>query len=503
MPSFGSVYLRDVSGHSAAIDASGFLYVNVNGTLSVGSVNISGQAVSTSGNVIAFGVAGAGLYSGAAAMLSGLQVVTTVNSTTNISGNVVNLSSGVNLVQIASGFNQVNISGSPAFLSGLVAGVSGQTVTVASGAVPNISGQTVTVSGNTVAVMSGAWLASGIVVNISGQNVTTTVSIGSVAITSGNIFVTSGNVTLNAASTANLSGTNVILSGMATTANLSGTPLGVSGQTVSVSSGVWLASGITVLISGQPVTVAVTTNVSGNVVYTASGFNLVQLQSGFNNVTVSGFQQLSGIPVGVSGQSITIVSGSSLLVSGGGVVLNSGTWLASGIMPNISGQAVSVSGDSITPVRGNPTMASGFGFSGAISVVVGMYDASGQNWVPLSATISGGNNNLQVSTTPATKIFIGFSGTVVQSGMTSNSGGDPLVGKSGSPIATTVFQVTVRNLSGNNTVYLGGSGARPYSGFGFPLYGGDGLTQQITDASLVYVFAATSGQFLQWIGSQY
>lgn len=499
MPSFGSVYLRDVSGHSVAIDASGFLYVNVNGTLSVGSVNVSGQAVATSGQTIAF----APTYSGAAALLSGLQVVTTVNSTTNISGNVVNLSSGVNLVQIASGFNQVTISGGNAFLSGLVAGVSGQTVTVASGAVPNISGQTVTVSGNTVSMMSGAWLASGIVVNISGQNVVTSVNVGAINITSGNIFVTSGNVTLTTASQANISGTAVVISGLPSPTTLSGTALGVSGQTVSVSSGVWLASGITVLISGQPVTVAVTTNVSGNVVYTASGFNLVQFQSGFNNVTVSGFQQLSGIPVGVSGQSITIVSGSSLLVSGGGVVLNSGTWLASGIQPNISGQAVSVSGDSVTPVRGNPTMCSGFGFSGALIAAMAMYDASGANWVPLSATISGSNNNLQVSTTPATKIFVGFSGTVVQSGMTSNSGGDPLVGKSGSPIATTVFQVTVRNLSGNNTVYLGGSGARPYSGFGFPLYGGDGLTQQITDASLVYVFATTSGQFLQWIGSQY
>lgn len=497
MPTFGSVYLRDVSGHSAAIDASGFLYVNVNGTLSIGNVNISGQAVQTSGQPISF----APTYSGAAAMLSGLQVVTTVNSTTNISGNVVYTASGNNLVQIASGFNQVTISGAQSIFSGMVVQNSGQTMSVASGAIPNMSGQPVGVSGQTVTLASGAWLASGIVVNISGQSVTTTVSIGSVGI-SGSVYLMSGFVILTSGSAAAISGQFVQMSGQGVLP-ASGAIVCNSGQTVSVASGVWLASGISVLISGQPVTVSVTTNISGNVVYTASGFNLVQFQSGYNNVFISGFQQLSGIPVGVSGQSIVVLSGSSLLVSGGGVTLASGAWPASGVVPNISGQPVGVSGQGITPIRGNPTMCSGFGFSGGMVVVPSMYDFSGQNFVPLSASISGNNNALGVSQTPATKIFIGYSGTVVQSGMTSNSGGDPLVGKSGTPIATTCFQVTIRNLSGNNTVYVGGSGSRPFSGAGFPLYGGDGLTQSITDASLVYVFAATSGQFIQWIANQY
>ena len=285
MPTVGSVYLRDASGHTAALDTSGFLYVNVNGTLSVGSVNISGQVVNVSGQGIGYMINN---YSGVAAMMSGLQVVTTVNTTTNISGNVVALSSGTNLVQIASGYNQVTISGAPSMWSGLVAGVSGQTVSVASGAIPNISGQVVNVSGSTISVASGVWFASGLTVLISGQPVTTTVTISSVNV-SGVVYVVSGFTTINPASTANLSGQNVVLSGMPTSANMSGTPTGVSGQTVSMASGMWFASGITVLISGQPVTVAVTTNISGNVVYFTSGFNLTQIASGYNQVTISGF----------------------------------------------------------------------------------------------------------------------------------------------------------------------------------------------------------------------
>lgn len=503
MPSFGSVYLRDVSGHAAAIDASGFLYVNVNGTLSIGNVNVSGNLISlASGTGPILTQFPANNYSGVAATLSGLQVVTTVNSTTNISGNVVYTASGNNLVQIASGFNAVTISGAPSMWSGLVAGVSGQTVSLASGAIPNISGQAINVSGSTVFLASGGWLASGIVVNISGQSVTTTVSIGSVNVNSGNVFVMSGFVQLTSGSAAVISGQFVQMSGQGVLV-ASGAIVQNSGQTVSVASGVWLASGITVLISGQPVTVSVTTNVSGNVVFLSSGTNLVQFQSGFNNVTISGFQQISGVPVGVSGQTISIASGAIPNISGQVVTAASGLWLASGIIPNISGQAISVSGDWVVPFRGNPTMCSGFGFSGGVIVVPAMYDFSGGNFVPLSASVSGSNNAMGVAETAATKILIGFSGTVVQSGMTSNSGGDPLTGKSGSPIATTCFTVTVRNLSGNNTVYVGGSGARPFSGAGFPLYGGDGLTQSITDVSLIYVFAAVSGQFIQWIANQY
>ena len=155
---------------------------------------------------------------------------------------------------------------------------------------------------------------------------------------------------------------------------------------------------------------------------------------------------------------------------------------------------MTASGQTVKPVLGAPTLASGFGFSGGVVVTPAMYDFSGQNWVPLSSVTSGSDSSLTVASQTATKIRIGLSGTAVQSGLPSNSGGTSL--QSGD-----LYVLTLRNLSGNNTVYVGGSGAFPFSGFGFPLGGGDGVTLSITNANLVYIFPATSGQFVQWIGS--
>jgi len=266
-------------------------------------------------------------------------------------------------------------------------------------------------------------------------------------------------------------------------------------------SGLYLASGISVVAN-----VVSTTNISGQVVYTASGFNLIQFQSGYNQVIVSGFAAMSGVSVILgsgaivlnSGQTTTVASGAIVLNSGQTTVTASGVWLASGIIPNLSGQAVSISVNTIGDINmGNPTMASGFGFSGtALPVVGAMWDFSGGTWVPMNTVASGSNSSLEVAQAPATKIRIGLSGTAVQSGLPNSSGGTAL--QSGD-----LYVITVRNVSGNNDIYVGGSGSYPYSGFGFVLCGGDALTMSITNANLVYLYATVSGQFVKWLGSQY
>lgn len=478
MPSLGATYIRDVSGHAALIDSSGSLQVNVVGGLTAGA-GVSGNSVNVTSGLVAV-TSGIYLASGIVVNISGQVVNATVNTTTNISGQQVYLGSGSNYVTlsgasvsisgnaIASGLwlaSGINVLVNSTLISGIVTVASGA-ITLGSGAALVMSGQAVSASGNyinitsgstaglsglNVAVASGVYLASGVVVGISGQTVVASVTLGSTNITSGEIHVASGSITLG-------SGANAVMSGLQ----------------------VFLASGSQQFISG--VNVITTASVSGNYVAIISG-------------SIAGF---SGIAIGVSGQTVTVASGAIILNSGQTTIAASGVWLASGIIPNISGQAVTISGNTVGDINmGAPPMVSGFGYSGqAIPIVNSMWDFSGGAWVPLSSTTSGNNSYLEVAQAPATKMRIGLSGTAAQSGLPNSSGGTAL--SSGD-----CYVVTVRNMSGNNDMYVGDSGMRPFSGFGFVLCGGDGVTMSITNTNLVYVYATTSGQFVKWIGSQF
>lgn len=113
----------------------------------------------------------------------------------------------------------------------------------------------------------------------------------------------------------------------------------------------------------------------------------------------SGAANLSGVIVLNSGQTITQASGS---------------WLASGIVPNISGQSALISGQNvvvssgaISVVSGSITVNSGtvsvsgmfntaafqsggWNVSGVIPIAMMQWDLSGGNWLPVTAPLSGG-----------------------------------------------------------------------------------------------------------------
>lgn len=215
---------------------------------------------------------------------------------------------------------------------------------------------------------------------------------------------------------------------------------------------------------------------SGESNYFISGFNLVQIASGFNQVTISG-----GL-ANMSGLGVTVNSGVAVTISGNVISQASGAWMASGIIPNISGQAVSVSGNVVNPVSGKTLV----------------FDPSGAVWKDLWTSASGQNNVSIGNPVPFNYVLaplsgIGFGAT---SGIPSLSGG--VVLSSGN-----VAVAVVRNLSGNADMWVGGSGSRPFSGFGFVLHGGDGLTMSIRNFNQLYLFANTSGQLISYIGSQY
>lgn len=65
-----------------------------------------------------------------------------------------------------------------------------------------------------------------------------------------------------------------------------------------------------------------------------------------------------------------------------------------------------------------------------------------------------------------------------------------------------IASVTLKNLTGNGDVYVGGSGTgnAPYSGYGFLLAGGEGISLGLRNFTQVSLFAANSGDFVTYFG---
>lgn len=301
-------------------------------------VQISGQAVQATANISGQNVV---VSSGAISVVSGEVHVMSGAISTSVSGNVVYTTSGQNLVQIASGFNQVTVSGS------ITTSVSGQNVVISSGAISVVSGEVHVISGsvvvsNTVGVtlagttVSGSVQVSGTVsTSISGQNVV--ISSGAISVVSGEIHVMSGAISATVSGGVTVSG-SVQVSGTVITS--------VSGNYVNIVSGSIAGfSGIAVSVSGNTV----------NATLTATGL------------------QVSGA-VGVSG-SVSVMSGS--------ITINSGQVAISGIFAGLSGGAGFQSGAGAV--------------SGAIPVIPFAWDFSGGNWSPLTIAASGNAQPLHVT----------------------------------------------------------------------------------------------------------
>jgi hypothetical protein len=84
--------------------------------------------------------------------------------------------------------------------------------------------------------------------------------------------------------------------------------------------------------------------------------------------------------------------------------------------------------------------------------------------------------------------------------ITASSGGTQL--QAPGSVNTNAVSAVIRNNSGNAPMYVGSITTPPYSGKGFLLGGGDGLTLNVADITIIRVSAATSGQRLSYIWSQ-
>ena len=196
----------------------------------------------------------------------------------------VYLASGIHVVTAAGSGQHVMISGQHVYIESGAHVVTGATITV-SGTFTVGSGLFVDgISGVHVYVESGVQVAGGVTVSgVLGVSGSVSILSGLVAVTSGEIHIMSGEVTI--AGGINVSGSPVTISGdhvyVESGAFVTTQPdIGISG-TVTVESGVYVASGIFVvatvsvasglgvLISGQPVTI------SGQPVVVGSGLNVV------------------------------------------------------------------------------------------------------------------------------------------------------------------------------------------------------------------------------------
>lgn len=200
-------------------------------------------------------------------------------------------------------------------------------------------------------------------------------------------------------------------------------------------------SGDTVLVAG------ITVNISGSVVYfTNNGIDNVVKISG-QTIQIAGGISLSGSQVYLPNDSINNIvkiSGQTVSIAGG---------------INVSGSAVGISGQTVYLINNS------------INNVVKI---SGE-----SVQISGQviyNYGTNVKTNP-------------QVSCTSLSGGTQLPNIS-------CLRCLVRSVSGNNVMYIGGTGTQaPNSGIGLELYGGEATPiMDVNNTNVFAIYATTSGQ---------
>lgn len=106
-------------------------------------------------------------------------------------------------------------------------------------------------------------------------------------------------------------------------------------------------------------------------------------------------------------------------------------------------------------------------------------------------------NQLRTVTASPTNLIIP---TASQTIMTGSSGGTQLLAPAGQ--STSAVSAVIRNNSGNAPMYVGSTTTPPFSGTGFQLGGGDGITLNVNTIDITRVCATTSGQRLSYIWSQ-
>lgn len=204
---------------------------------------------------------------------------------------------------------------------------------------------------------------------------------------------------------------------------------------------------------------------------------------------------------------VYLTSGRNDAQISGQVVQISGQTVVASVTTNISGQVVYlVSGNNAVQISGQTVVASvTTNISGQV-----VYLASGQN--SIIGSVSG--NMVSISGQPVT-----VSGDIIQPQIPTQIRTEDsllITGASGgiALLSGEVLRLTVRNIGVSGTVmFVGSSGDPPwvasgqsypaFSGKGFWLRDGDGVTIHTTNMALVKVVAHTSGQRVSYLGEQY
>lgn len=399
---------------------------------------------------------------------------------TSISGNLVSLASGVEVVV---GSVTADISGNV-----VIAKISGETTVAASGI--EIIWRTPIISGSVQ--VSGGVIVSGTVNTSVSGNITSLASgseiIWRIPITSGSVIV-SGNVgVLSGAEIVwrvPITSGSVIISGNVgiTTSGLEiiwRTPV-VSGSII-ISGFVGIHSGNVRILSGQLIA-----KISGEVITMASGMIVA---SGLNvvipTVSVSG----NVITSKVSGETVSVASGlyviaefsATLTLESGSVVIGDSFRVTSGEIHVLSGQLIAkISGETIIAKN-----------SGQIVIA----KISGESVTIISATVSVNSG----------AFYVTVSGNIVTTrpGLGTTTSGSLTSGIRG--IATQLpsvagFSFAITNPSTNNNMWLGGSGIA--SGMGYLLEPGQSISPPVDNLNRLYACAFTSGQRLSWLSIAY
>ena len=551
----------NVSGNTVSV--SGIVTVNSLPVISISgnAIQISGQTV-TVANAVSTGVSGQTIYlvnNGVnnVVQISGQTVVASV--TTNISGQVV-ATSGTTVYLVADSVNnKVRISGEAVKISGQLVNV-GIVVDVVDVNLLDANSDTIEIFPNTgddtsfnttqpvlltadanhgYDATSNRWVrlrttGSGdgfrLIVSISGQpiqgsfaasvsgqpvlisgqtvvaSVTTNIS-GQLVATSGTVQTLSGSVTQVSGQTIRLVDdkiNNVVwISGQVVTATVSlgatptsGDAARVSGQTVYLPND---SINNVVKVSGQFVTVSGSVEITnpGDIICSISG-NTVYLISGFNPVQISG-QTIRTVDDGVN--NVVKISGQTVVAS-----VSLGTTPTSGDAARVSGQVfytvddsvnnkVKISGQTIRTV--NDGVNNIVQISGQTVVASVTTNISGQH-VSVSGVVAANVSGATVSVSGIIRLAIPTAiRTRAELACTALSGGTQL-------LSGDVRKATVLNAGSAGTVmFIGSTTDPPFSGGGFRLVAGNGLTIETTNFDRIRAFAATSGIMISYIGEQY
>jgi len=232
------------------------------------------------------------------------------------------------------------------------------------------------------------------------------------------------------------------------------------------------SSGMHVDVSGTPVTI------SGDHVFVESGVYVVAdiAESGM------GVQVQSGVGVLISGQHVYVESG---------VFLASGVWIAGGG----SGQHVWISGQHVF-VESGVQIVGGVQVSGAVQIS-GCVSISGN-------TVSISGNIIIVASGVEEACYSEIrTGSVMPVPVASGGWSLCPISWSGLWCSGRTNHINIKSLSGNQDIWLGGSGCKPYSGYGFVVAGGEEKSLDVCNLCNVYAVGNNSGDLLSFIGLEY